>query len=220
MRKLLNTSILVFAFCFCAFAQTSNTAPCPAISVTGPAGISQLNEPITFTASIGAEAKDYNVRYNWTAKGGEIIEGQETLSIKILPDNLGNSLSATLEVIGLPKDCANMFSEVIGCMLNAPSAIKIDEFLQPLAQINKNRITEIARALQNDPTAQLYIIFKHKEKTSPKMISQKERALSDSLVKAGLAADGITTVTGFRQADSVEFFLVPAGATPPKVEDN
>lgn len=52
------------------------------------------------------------------------------------------------------------------------------------------------------------------------MISQKERALSDSLVKAGLAADGITTVTGFRQADSVEFFLVPAGATPPKVEDN
>jgi hypothetical protein len=220
MRKLLKTSILVFAFCFCAFAQTNNTLPCPTVSVTGPPGISAPNQPITFTVSIGEEAKDFKIAYNWTINAGEIVEGQGTTSVSVLRTVQGQNLTATVTVSGLPDGCNNTASETTSSCELPPQPIQIDEFSESANHIDKNRINEIVRALQNDPTAQLYIIFKHKEKILLKTTSQKEREISNSLVKAGLAADRITAITGFGQNDSVEFFLVPAGATPPKIEDN
>ncbi len=161
MKKLLKTSILVFAFCFCAFAQTNDTAPCPAVSVTGPAGIPTPNEPITFTASIGAEAKNYKIQYNWTVRGGEIFDGQGTETVRVTPSNSGESLTAAIEIVGLPINCINQASETAPLYCGLPQLVQIDVFSEPLAQINKNRINEMVRALQNDPTAQLYIIFKH-----------------------------------------------------------
>jgi hypothetical protein len=220
MRKLLKTSILVFAFCFCAFAQTNNTLPCPTLSVTGPPGISVPDEPITFTASIGEEAKDYEIEYNWTIHGGEIVEGQGTTSVSVLRNVQGQSLMVTVNVSGLPDGCSNTASESASACGLLPQPTQIDVFSECANHIDKNRINEIVRALYNDPTAQLYIIFRHKENTSPKTTSQKEREISNSLIKAGLAKDRITTVTDFRQSESVKFWLVPAGATPPIIEDN
>jgi hypothetical protein len=220
MRNLLKTSILVFAFCFCAFGQTNNTAPCPTVSVIGPPGIPVPNEPIIFTASLSKEAVNYKVNYNWTVSGGRILDGQGTETLRVTPNNLGESLTVTVEIIGLPADCANKVSETASRCGLPPQPIQIDVFSKPFTHIDKNRINEIVRALQNDPTAQLYIIFRHKEKNTSKMASQKEREISNSLVKAGLAADRITTITDFGKSESVEFWFVPAGATPPNSQDN
>jgi hypothetical protein len=218
MRKLLNTSILVFAFCFCAFGQTDKISPCPTISLTGPAGIAQPNESILFTLSVDEKAKNYDIKYNWTISRGKVVGGQGTATLSVLP-NPGEGMTAAIEISGLPGDCANTASETyMYCIGIQPT--QIDVFSEPFTQIDKNRISEIVHSIQNDLSAQLYMIFRHKEKTSPKMASRKEREISNSLVKAGLAADRITTVTGFGQSDSIEFWLVPAGATPPKIEDN
>ena len=220
MRKLLQTSILVTAFCFCAVAQTNNNAPCPTISLTGPAGISAPNETLTFTASVGVEAKDYKIEYNWTIHGGEIVEGQGTTSLKVLRNVLGQNLTVTVKVSGFPDGCDNTASETASGYELPPQPIKIDEFSQPFAKINKERINKVNEALQEDFTAQLYIIFRHKEKTSQKTASRKEREVSDSLTKSGLAKDRITIIKDFRQTESIEFWLVPAGATPPEIKDN
>ena len=219
MKKLLTTSILVFTFCFCAFAQTTNTAPCPTISVNGPTGIPKPNEPINFSAAVDNKEKDLAVEYVWSASHGKIIEGQGTQNIKVVFQPSDGSLTVTVEARGFPADCSNTASESLTGD-SAPQAEKIEEFLQAFSRIDKNRIAEIVRSLQNDPTAQLYIIFKHKEKTSPKMVNQKEREISNSLVKAGLAADRITSITAYGQIETVEFWLVPAGATAPKIKGN
>lgn len=218
MGKLLKASILVFAFCFGVFAQTNNTAPCPTISLIGPAGIARPNESILFTLSIDEKAKSYDIKYNWTISRGKIVGGQGTTTLSVLL-NPGEGVTAAIEISGLPGDCINTASEsYMYCVGIQPT--QIDVFSEPFANIDKNRITEIFRAINSDPTAQLYIIFRHEEKTSPKTSSRKEREVSNSLVKAGLATDRITTVRDFRHSESVEFWFVPAGAIPPKIKDN
>lgn len=209
----------MFAFCFCAFAQTSETSPCPTISVTGPSGIPMPNESINFSASVDNKGNDSEIKYVWSVSHGKIVEGQGTQNIKVILAPSDGSLTVTVEVKGFPTNCPNTASESLSpdC---SPQAEKIEEVSEPIAQIEKNRIAEIVRALQNDPNAQLYIIFRHKENTSSKLISQKEREISNSLIKTGLAGDRITTVTDFGKSESVKFWLVPAGANPPTVEDN
>ena len=218
MKKLLQASILAFAFCFSAFAQANVTSPCPTISITGPAGIAQPNESILFTLAIDEKAKNYDIKYNWTISRGKIVGGQGTTILSVLP-NPGEGVTAVIEISGLPDNCINTASEsYMYCVGIQPT--QIDVFSEPFTSIDKNRITEIFRAINNDPTSQLYIIFRHKEKTSLNMANQKEREISNSLIKVGLANDRLTSITAFGQTESIEFWLVPAGATPPKVEDN
>jgi hypothetical protein len=217
MRKPLKTSILVFAFCFCAFAQTEEKSSCPIISIYGPAGIVNPNDSAKYSVEVDTKGKDLKLEYIWHISAGEILQGQNSKSLIVKQPN--SNLTVTVEVKGIAEEYENIATEVsYGDPL--PQAEKIDEFSQSFIKINKNRIDKIVRVLHNDPNAHLYIIFKHKEKTSPKITGQKEREISNSLVKAGLVADRITAVTDFGQRDLVEFWLVPAGATPPKVENN
>ncbi len=67
----------IFCFIFCAdvFAQANKTSPCPTISVTGPSGITQPNEPMIFGVSVSKEAENYKIVYEWAVSTGEIIEG-------------------------------------------------------------------------------------------------------------------------------------------------
>jgi hypothetical protein len=219
MGKLLQSSILVFVFCFCAFAQTPNTAPCPAIWVTGPAGVPMPNKPINFFVTIDNKVKDLLIKYIWSASHGKIIEGQGTQNIKVVLQPSDGGLTVQVEIKGLPADCPNIAAESL-TYDPAPQAEKIDEFSEPFVKIKKNRVNEIVRALQNDTYAQLYIIFRHKEKTLSKKVNLKEKNISNLLIQSGIEPERITRVSIFGQAESIEFWFVPAGATPPKIEDN
>jgi len=112
MRKLFVTSILVLTFCATMFAQTNKISPCPTIDVSSAPYITDVGDPITFVASLNNATEKLDLKYIWTVSGGEIIEGQGNLIVKVKQkvEDFGQTLTATFEIIGLPKGCANTAS--------------------------------------------------------------------------------------------------------------
>jgi len=69
---------------------------CPTISLTGP---DKLDAENTFTANVSGGAFD-SVTYEWTVTNGEIIEGQNSPSIKV---KLNATSSVTVKIGGLER---------------------------------------------------------------------------------------------------------------------
>ncbi|MFZ1700179.1 MAG: Ig-like domain-containing protein [Pyrinomonadaceae bacterium] len=95
-------------------AESNRSSACPKISVTGPAGIPERGKPIPFTATVTGEIPKGAI-YRWSITGGgEIADGQGTLSLRVwMPDD-GSNLTATFEVIGLKSGCPATASETFG----------------------------------------------------------------------------------------------------------
>lgn len=100
--------ISILAFVFSVSAQSN----CPNVSVSGPPNIIAMGEQHTFTANLDKEAAKYQVKYFWTISGGQIVEGQGTNILKAIqkPDDFGKTLTATVEIKGLPQGCLNIAS--------------------------------------------------------------------------------------------------------------
>jgi len=176
------------------------------------------DEPMTFTASLSKEAEKFNLEYKWTISGGEIIEGQGTLAVKALRKDFGESLTLTLEVIGLPQECENTSSETAPNICSI-SVEPIDEFSIAASQIDKDRLDNLAVRLQNNPTATAYIIEKFERKTSQKAIEQKNQKIIDFLKSKEIEKDRIVLLNAFADENLTEFIFVPAGASPPTCDD-
>src|SRR5688572_25765510 len=101
MKQIFSLMIVIFAFCFSAFAQTGNLQ-CPQLSVTGPASANKPLETIVFTANV-INGDKYKITYKWAIDSGEIIEGQGTRIISVKPDI--EAVTATVEIAGIPEGC-------------------------------------------------------------------------------------------------------------------
>ncbi len=218
MKNLSFASILILLCCLAAFAQANKTSPCPTISITGPPAVPIPNEPIIYVANISNEVDNFNANYKWSAANGEIIEGQGTLIIKVLQNDIIKNLTVTLEVAGLPESCSNIISETMGCGLKVPQALLIEELSSPITQIEKAGDFEKSAALDDNPNAQLHIIFRYKKNTPQKIITRTERKLFNNLIKAGVEKERITLIQGFADTESIQFWLVPTVTTVPEID--
>jgi hypothetical protein len=221
MKKLLFTSILVFAFCFYAFAQTYEASSCPTISVIGPAEVPKPNEPLIFTATVSKEAEKYNPKYNWKVVNGEIIEGQGILQTKVLWKRMCEaSLTVTFQVFGLPETCPNSDSETASVSCHSP-AVRIDEFSLSASQTDNARLDNLVEELLKDPTAMAYIIEKFKRTTSATAIRRKIQKITDYLVKEKKVDKERFVISPYLTDQNLtQFWIVPAGTGPPEVEVN
>lgn len=97
---------------------------CPHAYVSCPDTIT--GGSIAFYANVSLY--DPNQSYKWTVSGGRIIRGQGTTSIIVDTAGLvGQSMTATIEVIGFPTECGNKAScSIITCQ--PPPARKFDEY--------------------------------------------------------------------------------------------
>jgi hypothetical protein len=220
MKSFFAGSILVLMFCVVSFAQSNETAPCPSISVTGPPGIPAPDEPVIFTVEIGKEAEKFNTILKWNVNNGETIEGQGTNQIKVLwKDMCGTNLTATVEVIGLPKDCQTTASETAAISCCFTQSIIVDEFTISVNQIDKDRLDNLAQESGKNQDAQIYIIERFEKNTSPKSIERKNQKIVDYLKTQGIERDRITLLNAFDEENLTKFILVPAGASSPTCED-
>jgi hypothetical protein len=87
-----------------AVAARSNNAECPKITIDCPTAITVPDQPYTVTANVEGSPPDAKVSYRWSINSGKIVEGQGTLSIKVVIE-AGKPTTATLEIDGLEKGC-------------------------------------------------------------------------------------------------------------------
>lgn len=167
MRCLIS-SIFVLVFCVGIVAQTDKPSPCPIVDVIGPAGVTISGETMTFTANVNSD-DDASLIYSWTVSDGTISEGQGTPIIKVITTTEPSEkeyITATVEVKGLPENCANKASErsvvAIGCRL----PITFDEYGKMPFREEKARLANLAFELKkNTDFAALIIIYLAKEDT-------------------------------------------------------
>jgi hypothetical protein len=216
MKILLFTLILVLSFSFGTLAQTNETPPCPDFSIIGPPGIVKPNESASFTVVVDTKEKNLKLEYAWVVDSGTILEGQGTQTVTV-KQPINNSVIVTVSIKGFPDYCCGTASALSNWQ-PSPEAAKLDQFSESIFQIDKARIEKITSVLQNEPSAQLYIITGFKKNTSLKSIKRKEQEIRNQLAKAEIEKDRIILIRVFTEVGLTQFWLVPAGAHPPEIK--
>jgi hypothetical protein len=113
--------IATFSLVGPAAGQEPRVADCPQIMASCPEWTN--SQSIFFTATVRSVP---NVRYVWTVSSGTITQGQGTTAIRVRVGD-SRSITATIEMMGLPTECGNKAScTIIGEW--APKARKFDEY--------------------------------------------------------------------------------------------
>ena len=200
-------------------------SPCPfPVNISAPKGVVE-GELITFTADV-AYAGTSGLHYNWTISpsSARIMSGAGSPTITVDSTGLGSQrLIATLTVDDGSSD-PSCRQTVQAASMIAPEQKKIigpsmfDECKNCTFDDQKARLDPYGVALQNDPSTTAYI-FVYGGRTSP--IGQVERLMTrarDYLIQQrGIDPSRLVIVNGgFREYDSVELWIVPRGATPPR----
>ena len=207
---ILTLALLILAS---AITPAQEAANCPPISVTGPSAIPQPGEEIQFIVDTGEAGKKYNLKYRWSTSIGEILSGQGTSSIKIKWP-AGVSLTATVEIAGLPDGCRTTASETgIGCE-GLPIPVMIDEFGKLPRGSVRTKLDKFFAELNNNPGNQAYIILYGTNKE----IAAQERLLVSFTRFRHFDRSRLTSVRGGTHESGKIFtklYRIPPGAYNP-----
>ena len=164
--------------------------------------------PFYFKAQMSDGERNQKVSYQWTVTSGQIVKGQGTSSIKAIADN-SHSITATVEVQGLPAECGQAIASMSVFTEPAPSVQQIDEFGSlPLEKI-KLRLDRLAYQLRNQPGARGYIISSGKwalSGSAQNYLSREHNLEPGRIVYVQRKA---------KRPLKIKLYVVPAGANPP-----
>lgn len=185
---------------------------CVNIGVSGPTGITNPGDSMTFTANVGGSG-DYT--YNWTVSNGTITSGQGTSSITVATTSAmaGENVTATVDVGGLCPECPRTASETAG-VAPKPTAPMVDEFGKATDDEVKARVDNFYIQLNNNPAAQGYII----NYGTPAEIKKRRAQIMKAINFRKYDASRVTFVDGPDNGTGVntKFYVVPAGADTPQ----
>jgi len=189
------------------------TCSCPTLSVNGPSGITQPGSPMTFSANASGGTGD--VTYNWTVSAGTISSGQGTSSITVDTTGLSNTnVTATVDIGGTDPEChCTTTASDTGSIAGSPTPNQVDEFGKATADDVKARVDNFYIQLNNNPTAQGYII----NYGTPAEIKARRTQITKAISFRKYDASRVTFVDGPDTGSGVntKFIIVPPGATPP-----
>ncbi|HET9478392.1 MAG TPA: hypothetical protein VFO72_03545 [Pyrinomonadaceae bacterium] len=200
-------------------------SPCPfPVNVSAPQSVGE-GEIITFTADVSYGGPS-DLKYNWTISPSRarIMSGAGSPTITVDSTGFGGQrIIATLAVddgSGDPacRQIAQAVSVVAAEEKKILVAREFDECNNCTFDDQKARLDNLAIELQNDPATTGYIIA-YGGRTSP--IGQVEQLMTRArdylITERQIHGSRIVVVNGgFREADSVELWVVPSGAAPPR----
>ncbi|HEX3085659.1 MAG TPA: hypothetical protein VHP99_14100, partial [Pyrinomonadaceae bacterium] len=187
---------------------------CPTFNVTCPSEVED-GSPATFSATFTQGTPQVSETYNWTVSAGTITSGQGTSTITVDTKGTGGqTITATVEIGGLDPTCNRTTSCSTPVRPKAALARKFDEYGNIRFNDEKARLDNFAIQLQNEPTAQGYIIGYGA--CDAEGLTRANRA-KDYLVNTRGIDSGrlVTTDAGCLPNLQVQLWIVPQGATPP-----
>lgn len=200
-------------------------SPCPfPVNISAPKQVTD-GEIITYTADV-AYSGTAELKYTWkvTPSSARIISGLGTPTLNVDSTGLGGQrITATLTADDGSSDpsCAQS-AQAVSIIASIEKKIivaqEFDECNSCSLNDQKARLDNLAVELQNDPSTRAYIIA-YGGRMSP--LGQVEKLISRAreylVAHRGIDASRLTVVNGgFREEDSVELWVVPSGAAPPR----
>lgn len=190
---------------------------CPVLNVTGPAGIPAPSSTWTFNLTVSGNLE--GLTYNWTTSFGKIVSGQGTRSIEFKLDQInGSSLTATVDVIGLPEGCVSSASETVSLHDDSPKAVLIKEIAGSARNIGSSTIERIRKIADEFINNQIYTVEYFPASVSSEAAHKRSNEagvwISKKLgSKAGQVINVWTRTPG--KASLTRIYRVPPGAENP-----
>ncbi|HEV3470472.1 MAG TPA: hypothetical protein VG148_14210 [Pyrinomonadaceae bacterium] len=199
-----------------AEARAQAADDCPRVVTEGGAD-ARPDVVMTFRVAGLSEAQLMRLSFNWTVSAGVIAVGQGTPSVTVdLTGTLTTGSEVAVEIGGLKGKCDAVVSytvpRVVGCRL------PLDEYGDISFEDEKARLDNFAIELQNDPTAQGYVIAYGGRRARPGEARRRaDRAKEYLAAVRGIDASRVVVVDGgFREDLTVVLWALPQGATPPQ----
>ncbi|MEQ1764135.1 MAG: hypothetical protein ABL984_13465 [Pyrinomonadaceae bacterium] len=202
------TQTVTVAACDCV-----KVCECPTLSISGPSGITNPGDPMTFTLNVSGGTQT-SVTYNWSISAGTITSGQGTPSISVDTTGLaGQSVTATVEIGGTDPTCGcTTTASETGGVAPTPEAPLIDEFGALSNDDIRGRLDLFFAELSNNPNNQGYII----NYGTPAQIAAREKLIRNHITFRRFDPSRITLVNGGEGAGvNTRLYRVPPGANNP-----
>jgi len=193
---------------------------CPTVSVSCPDTAQEnLEDALTFTANVSGGDPNVTPTFNWTVSAGVISSGQGTSTINVDTTGIGGqTVTATVDVGGFDRQCPTSNSCTTSVLKKATGPpVKFGEYVTRDLNANKAQLDKFVLALEQDPTAQGYLIS-YGGRTSRPEDAQKAADNATEYTMKTRNIDGARTLSGvggYREQPTVELWLAPDGATPP-----
>ncbi|HEX8423419.1 MAG TPA: hypothetical protein VF634_08410 [Pyrinomonadaceae bacterium] len=192
---------------------------CPTVTVSCPdTARANLEDGLTFTANVSGGDPNVTPTFNWTVSAGTISSGQGTSSIKVDTTGIGGqTVTATVDVGGFSRECRTSNSCTSSIEKKSVPPVKFGEYVTRDLSANKAQLDKFVLALQQDPTAQGYLIA-YGGRTSRAEDAQKAADNATDYTINVRKMDGARTLSGvggYREQPTVELWIAPPGATPP-----
>jgi hypothetical protein len=186
---------------------------CPRVSVSCPP-TTEAGSPVIFTAEVVGGGVAGKVTYKWAVSAGEVTGGQGGPSIEVKAVG-ADGVEATVEVGGLPDSCPQTAS--CATQFTGGVTTEVDEYGPVSFEDEQVRLNRFVVELQNDPTAQGYLIgYGGRRGRDGEAQRRLDRAREYLVNTLGVAGSRLVTIDGgFREELTVELFVVPQGAHPP-----
>lgn len=217
MRKLFFASTLILLFCFFVFGQNQQNAYCPEISLEIPKEIHWI-ENSNYNILVDVQGVDpFTLKYNWKLTNENKIvffgEASYVISFITIPEMDNSTLTAIVEIQGLPKNCKNIFSASFP-IAYVGDPLLADEYEKISIRKEIPHLTAIATLLKE-------MLKKQKIATAVFIISCSERSRKDCfgirqneilrymLQKQNLSKENFRFVIGAAETNKTKVYLLP-----------
>ncbi|MEK6302739.1 MAG: hypothetical protein AABO41_18670 [Acidobacteriota bacterium] len=189
---------------------------CPVLKLTCPDTVN-VGASLVFALQVSGGDPNVTPTFNWSVSNGSLSSGQGTATVELDTTGLsdGDTVTATVEAGGFDRECRT-YASCTSSLVKKPEARKFDEYSALTLKDEEARLDTFAIELQNDPPAQGYIIG-YIGATSRPQQKAEARAKGYLVNKRGIDASRLVTVAGgSREQATVELWIVPSSAEPPK----
>ncbi len=201
-------------------------SPCPyPVNVSAPATIAD-GDIVTFSADVGYAGQS-GLNYTWTISppNARIAQGAGTSTITVDTTGVGNQRVTAILVVddgSGDRNCRQraQFATNVTALpqIPRPTGRQFAEFPSVAFNEDKANFDNFAVALQEDPTATGYVIVYNGRRSRPARLNTLVNRSRDYVVNTrNIDRSRITVIQGgTREADTIELWLVPQGAPPPR----
>ena len=195
--------------------ESCSNKECPELTTVGPAVVPVPGKFLTFSLSLKGQPLS-GLRYVWSVNTGQIISGQGTRSIQVIPPwETDWNLQATVEVFGLQPGCPALAVESI-MRPDLPHPVMIDEFDVTPALQDQNRLKVAIEDLLNNPSDQLFVILYHPKSEPTLKVREVVKKLTGFFKRSSyLESERYSVVSSPSDRYFMRIYRIPPGADKP-----
>lgn len=198
------------------FSQT-NDDTCPKYELVAPFHVLDIGRFGVFEVKGDENFKKLNLTYDWTVTNGDIHTGQGSSFLIVKSDSKEDvNIKVSVSIQGLPKQCVSNFSDE-AIFLGIPKPSLVDESGRAALPGNvKANLDNYFTNLQNNPSAEGFIVFKAKTKSA---VNEQLKKVSSHIYFRGQdAARFVYRIIISKTEENTAYWVVPSGAEFPSEE--